>query len=117
MKRAIGKLALFPRDSPSTRGVIDKRSQNIRSFPCDEPRLEHHPERLAARESRHQGAQDRRARWPPEIAIANRSWRVANGSDRAARWRASARLRVAPHLSSIARRAKRGRGRDLRVNA
>src|ERR1700737_3649238 len=73
-----GKSAVFRGIHCPVSGVIDKRSQNIRSFPCDEPRFEHHPERLAARKSRHQGAQDRRARWPPEIAIENRSLRVAH---------------------------------------
>src|SRR6266581_8000028 len=93
--------------------IIDKQRLNVRCSFCHEFGFEYDPQRLAARERQHQSAQDRRPRWPREIATASRSRRIANGIDRATRWPAPAQLRIAFGISSKAGRAHRAKGRGL----
>src|SRR6266700_6590434 len=80
--------------------IIDKQRLNVRCSFCHEFGFEYDPQRLAARERQHQSTQDRRPRWPREVATAGRPRRVADGTDRASRWSTPAQLRVAPGISS-----------------
>src|SRR5436190_2908560 len=102
--------------SDCSRDIIDKQRLNVRCSCCDEFGFEYDPQRLAARERQHQSAQDRRPRWPREVAIAGRPRRAADGTDRTSRWPTPAQLRVASGISSKAGGPRGGEGRLLRAH-